>query len=100
MKVNYLIIPLLVLLPTLIKCQSVRNETVEEEEKRVNEWLKELDKDLVRRMYQDSEASWSYEANLTDTNYELMNNLSVSSAKFYKVSGRKNFHRTVFDVLH
>lgn len=86
MKVNHSIIPLLILLPALILCQGVRNETVEEEEKRVNVWLKELDKDLIRRMYQDSEASWTYEANLTDFNYELMNNLSVSSAKFYKVS--------------
>lgn len=84
MKVNWT--PLVLLLTfsaALIEC---RNETVEEEEQRVNLWLKELDKTLVERMYQDSEASWTYEANLTDYNYELMNNLSVSSAKFYKVS--------------
>lgn len=72
----------LLVLPAIILC---RNETVEEEEQRVNLWLQDMDKSLVKRMYEDSEASWSYEANLTDYNYELMNNLSVTSAKFYKV---------------
>lgn len=70
-------------LPQLTLC---RNETVEEEEKRVNQWLQDLDKTLVKRMYEDSVASWNYEANLTDVNLELMNNLTVTSAKFYKVS--------------
>lgn len=49
-------------------------------------WLQELDPELVTRMYEDSEGAWNYEANLTDYNYELMNNLSVSSARYYKVS--------------
>lgn len=62
------------------------NETVEEEEKRVNLWLQEMDKKLVQRMFEDSEASWNYEANLTDHNLKLMNDLAVSSARFYKVS--------------
>lgn len=71
------------LLPQLTVC---RNETVAEEERRVNLWLQELDKSLVKRMYEDSVASWNYEANLTDYNLKLMNNLTVTSAKFYKVS--------------
>lgn len=61
-------------------------ETIAEEERRINLWLNDLDTSLVKRMYEDSQASWTYEANLTDFNLEKMNNLTVTSAKFYKVS--------------
>lgn len=81
---------LLVILLVLPAITLSRNETVEEEEQRVNKWLTEMDKSLVDRMYEDSQATWNYEANLTDYNYELMNNLSVTSAKFYKVSWKLN----------
>lgn len=84
MKVNWSAVVLLLLVA--ITRSHYRNETVEEEEERVNQWLTELDKSLVERMYQDSEASWKYEANLTDFNYAVMNNLSLASASYYKVS--------------
>lgn len=97
---------ILVILPVLIACHNdkattstVAEETVEQEEARIKVWLEHLDKELVQRMYEDSEASWNYEANLTDHNYESMNNLSVTSAKYYKVSRKQRKLCNLFFVV-
>lgn len=61
-------------------------ESVAEEEQRIGSWLDELDKELMAKINRDQVAAWNYEANLTDYNLQVMNNLSVTNAEYYKAS--------------
>nr|QHO60759.1 salivary 71kDa-like protein [Sergentomyia schwetzi] len=59
-------------------------ESLEEEESRAVQRLKEINEELDRRKNINTVASWAYASNITDENLKKMNDVSVETAQYYK----------------
>lgn len=61
-------------------------ETLEEEEARAEQRLREINEELDRKKNINTVASWAYASNITESSLKNMNEISVETAKYYKVS--------------
>ncbi|XP_055703500.1 angiotensin-converting enzyme-like isoform X2 [Phlebotomus papatasi] len=59
-------------------------ETLEEEEARAEQRLREINEELDRKKNINTVASWAYASNITESNLKNMNDISVETAKYYK----------------
>uniref|UniRef100_A0A6B2E7X0 Angiotensin-converting enzyme n=1 Tax=Phlebotomus kandelakii TaxID=1109342 RepID=A0A6B2E7X0_9DIPT len=59
-------------------------ETLEEEETRAEQRLKEINEELDRKKNINTVASWAYASNITDENLKHMSNVYIENAKYDK----------------